>query len=477
VGRYSFILTGLLLVSLCLGPAANGKPGKTQTPSDRAVAAARMEMLNRRFSEAVDILRKALERSPEDNRLRVALGRAYLYQGKEGLAIRQFREALRRNPRDRLARLELARALADRGDYKASSQLYQELLAANAGDEAAAIGLTNNLMHQKQASEALRVANQGLARHPDSLVLQEYKDRIRQGEFGGDERAPKRPLSDLQGGINYISDSMGDRSWLFSQGFNYEIAPRVVSRLQVDERDMTSPDSAPARVSAATDALHFRLTNWALLNLGGGGVRFGDGTGRGLYNTGLDFQPAKSLWLGAGFSRTPFYPDAKAAGYDLTAEGWHALAAWRPGPWRVNAWWSGEHYSDGNLGRRGGAEVYRWFGSPRLSFQTGYRFTHYDFRQDPGHGYFSPDEYQSHLGLTGVRFRVKKLFHAEYLARVGAESISRGGPFQTAWEISLRNWVSLGKWEIGGQYFHLHVVQNTGAFVSHGGQLYLRYRF
>lgn len=441
------------------------------------MAAARVAMLNRRFPEAVRLLRNALERFPEDNRVRVALGRAYLYEGKDGRAIKLLREALLRSPDDRLARLELARALAARKDYNASSQIYRQMLAASAGDEAAAIGLTNNLMHQKQAAEALRVADQGLAQHPDSLVLQEYKDRIRQGEFGGDENVVERQVKSLESGVNYISDSVGDRSWEFSHRFNYEITPHVLNRLRVEERNMTSTDSAPARVAAGTDMLQYGLGHRAILNFGGGGVRFGDGTFRTLYNAGLDFHPAKSLWLGAGFSRTPFYPDARAAGYDLTAEGWHALAAWQPGSWHVNGWWSGEHYTDGNLGRRGGAEAYRWFGGPALSFQTGYRFTRYDFRQDLGHGYFSPDEYQSHLGLTGVRFRVRQVFHAEYLARVGAESISRGGPFQTAWEISLRNWVSLGKWEIGGQYFHLHVVQNTGAFVSHGGQLYVRYRF
>ena len=418
-----------------------------------------------------------MKRFPEDNRVRVELGRAYLYEGKYGPAIKLFREALLRNPEDRLARLELARALADRRDYEASSQIYKGLLAANASDEAAAIGLTNNLMHEKEAAEALRVANQGLAHHPDSLVLQEYKDRIGQGEFGGDESAVERKVRNLEGGVNYISDSIGDRSWEFSHRFAYEITPHVLNRVHVEGRSMTSPDSVPANVAAGTDMFQFGLGHRAFLNLGGGGVRFGDGTARTLYNGGLDFNPVKNLWLGVGFSRTPFYPDAKAASYDLTAEGWHALAAWRPRSWRVNGWWSGEHYTDGNMGRRGGAEVYRWIGGPALSFQTGYRFTHYDFRQDPGHGYFSPDEYQSHLGLTGVRFGVKRVFHAEYLARVGAESISRGGPFQTAWEISLRNWVSLGKWEIGSQYFHLHVVQNTGAFVSHGGQLYVHYRF
>ncbi len=436
-----------------------------------------MDMLSRDFSKAVHLLKKSLEQHPEDNRLRVLLGRAYLYQAKEALAIKEFREALRRDPQDRFARLELARALADRGDYKASSQIYRNLLAANAGDEAAAIGLTNNLMCKKQAAEALRVANQGLAHHPDSLVLQEYKDRIRQGVFGCDANVVERKVKTLESGVNYISDSAGDRTWEFSQRFNYEITAHVLNRLRVEERNMTSTGSAPAKVEAETDTLQFGLGRWAILNLGGGGVTFGDGTARTLYRAGLDFHPVKSLWLGAGFSRTPFYPDAKAASYDLTAEGWHALAAWRPESWRVKGWWSREHYTDGNLARRGGAEVYRWFGGPALSIQTGYRYTNYEFRVDLDHGYFSPDEYQSHLGLTGVRFRVKRVFHAEYLARVGAESISRGGPFQSAWEISLRNWVTLGRWEMGGLYFRLHLLQNTGAFVSHGGRFYVRYRF
>ncbi|HUZ04608.1 MAG TPA: tetratricopeptide repeat protein, partial [Acidobacteriaceae bacterium] len=199
-GRYSFILAGLLLVGLCLGAAAHGQPGKAQTPADRDLAAAQGDILNRQFTKAIKLLQKSLKRFPEDNRLRVTLGRAYLYRGKTGLAIRQFRQALRHDPHDRLASLELARALADRRDYKASSQIYGELLATNAGDEAAAIGLTNNLMHQKQATAALRVANRGLAHHPDSLVLQEYKDRIRQGEFGGDEGASARRANNLQAG-------------------------------------------------------------------------------------------------------------------------------------------------------------------------------------------------------------------------------------------------------------------------------------
>lgn len=370
-------------MSLCLAAAANAKPRNPQKTPDSALAAARVAMLNRRFSEAVHLLKESLERFPEDDGLRVALGRAYLYEGKERRAIRQFREVLRRNPDDHLAKLELGRALADRGDYKESTQIYRELLASNAGDEAAAIGLTNNLMHEKQSTEALRVANEGLAHHPNSLVLQEYKDRIKQGEFGGDERARERRFNDMQSGMNYMSDSSGDQSWEFSQGFDYEVAPRVSSQLKVEERNLTSTDSIPANVAAGTDELHFKLTNSAVLNLGGGGVRFGDGTDRALYGTGLDIHPAELLWLGVGFSRTPFYPDAKAAGFNLTAEGWHVLAAWHPRSWSVNAWWSKEHYSDGNVGRRGSAEVFRWFGPPSLSVEAGYQFTH---RFSPGSG-------------------------------------------------------------------------------------------
>ena len=439
-----------------------------------------MDILNHDFSHAVPLLLKTLKQHPENTSLRVALGRAYLYQGKYRAAIRQFREVLRRDPKNRLARLELARALGDRGDYTASSDIYRALLADNPRDEAAAIGLSNNLMHENKASEAMQVARQGLHQHPESLVLQEYEDRIRQEVFGGDENVIRKRNMSLTSGVNYIGDSIGNRLWRFSHLYSYPITPHLRNDLSLDERHMTASEAAdiePASVASGMDTLRYGVGRWAIVNLGGGAVRFGDGTSRSIYNAGLALRPVKSLWLSGNFSRAPFYPDATAAGYDLTTEGWRARADWRPGPWRVNAWWWKQHYTDGNLSRRGSVETYRWFGRPGLSVQAGYQYTRIDFHQNLDHGYFSPDEYQSHLGMTGLRFRVKRIFHARYTARLGTESIAQDAPFQTAWELSLGNWLTLKRWEVGGEYFRLHLVQNSGAFVTHGGVLYAKFRF
>ena len=45
------------------------------------------------------------------------------------------------------------------------------------------------------------------------------------------------------------------------------------------------------------------------------------------------------------------------------------------------------------------------------------------------------------------------------------ESIA-GAPYQFAWELALRNRVSLINWELGGDYFYYHLAQNAGAYKS-----------
>ncbi|HEV2175581.1 MAG TPA: tetratricopeptide repeat protein [Terriglobia bacterium] len=471
------ILVGLLLAGLCLAGVAAASRGKTDEPANHALAEAQAAILERHYSEAIHLLRKALKQFPQDDSVRVELGRVYLYKGEGRRAERLFREVLQREPANRLAKLDLARAMAYEGDYKNSNSLYRELLAVNVDDEAALIGLVSNLMHQKQTAEALRVANQGLARHANSLLLQEYRDRLEKGELSGGEQEPVASANGVEVAGEYVGDSSGHRSWRTLQQFDYQFGRGVSNQLAVEERWLRSNEEATRTVESVTDEAELRLTDSVLMNLGAGGARFADGASRTLYQGGFQIHPAKRLWLEAGFSRAPFYPDAKAADFDLTTEGWQTMADWQPGPWRVHAWWSKEHYSDGNASKRGGAEVRRWFGGPRLAFATGYRYTQYDFKQDPRHGYFSPDEYHSDLGLAGIRFHAGKSFHAEYLAWVGAEQISGDAPYKAAWEAFLRNWVTLGNWEVGADYLYFHLVQNTGAFQAQAGSLDVRYRF
>jgi hypothetical protein len=196
----------------------------------------------------------------------------------------------------------------------------------------------------------------------------------------------------------------------------------------------------------------------------------------------LELHPSQDLWLEGVFSRLNINPTYTAATFDLLAEGWQADVDWRPGQWSMYAHMLRQHYSDGNRRRREGGEVLRWLGSPRLGFGTGYEFTHLAFDQHLLHGYFNPRQYVSQMGLAGVRFRVGKSFRGEYLARVGAESLTPPSstirdPYRLAWELTLRNRLRRGNWEAGGDYFYFRVAQDTGAFNAQAASLTLAYRF
>src|SRR5579859_621260 len=189
------------------------------------MAAGQQAMLERHYRQAIHIFRNGLKVHPEDNRLRLELGRAYLSSGADGRAIRLFREILRTEPENRLAKLEVAGALSYNRRYEASDQIYKELLTVNAADEAAAIGLASNLLHQRRSADARDVVDKALTFHPDSLRLQEYKDRIESGHLGGEERVQVIARNLMEAEAEYFKDSAGNHSWRSTQGADLHIGP------------------------------------------------------------------------------------------------------------------------------------------------------------------------------------------------------------------------------------------------------------
>ena len=474
---------GLLLVTLCLAVTAYGQ---TSPPSNQSLEAGRAALRQQNYAEAIRLLEAGLQESPNNLELKVELGRAYLYSRQDERAIKLFEEVLCEEPSNRAAKLELARTLGYRRDYKRSNQMYRELLASKPDDEAAELGLIRSLMHEKQSSEAHRELQQALALHPDSKQLQEYKQRLERDEGARTQSARSgnsEPLSaartqpgGMQGSGAYFSDSAGNRSRRFTQELNREITHKLSARLRVEERSLWKNAGPTANVLWGTGELRVQLMRSIRLNGAGGGVRFADGASRLLYRGELEFHPANRLWFTAGFQRRPISPTFQAAQFNLLAEGWHTGLQWHPKDWRVNAAFSREHYTDGNVGRRLDTEVLRWLGDPRFAVGVGCRFRYIAFDQNFRHGYFDPSKYYSHLGVTGVRLRRGKYFRGEYLGGAGVESIS-GAPYQFAWDLELRNRVLLANWELGGDYFYYHLAQNSGAFRSQSARLLIGYHF
>src|ERR1039458_5122495 len=98
MGRLHRLLTMLILAAVCL--AADGTPAlaSDQDSVQRVLAAGQQAMLERHYAPAVHVLRNGLRDHPQDNRMRLELGRACLSSGTDGRAIRLFREILRTEP-------------------------------------------------------------------------------------------------------------------------------------------------------------------------------------------------------------------------------------------------------------------------------------------------------------------------------------------------------------------------------------------
>jgi hypothetical protein len=360
--------------------------------------------------------------------------------------------------------------------YKDSDQLFRELLTSDAADEAAGIGLVRNLILEGKTAEAQREVNQALLHHPNSLRLREYQDALdkRQpaGEATGEEAHPNRVYADT----SYFSDTAGHRSWRSAQSFDAQVVRDLTNSFRLEERSLWISQGPKANVLSVTDEVRVRLRPQLSLGGGGGMVRFADGSGRALYRGELVLHPFKRFWLQGGFSRIPVSPTFEAAQFDLLAEGWWSRLDWQPRKWRLSADFFKQHYSDSIRTQREDAQVLRWLGNAHFALGVGYEYTHSSFSQDLLHGYFSPNQYHSHLGVSGFSFGLGKFFRAEYLGRYGAESVSQN-PYQIAWEGTARNRFLFGRVTLGADYSYFHLAQSTGAFRAQTGRFSLGYRF
>jgi tetratricopeptide (TPR) repeat protein len=472
--RDRVIRAGLLLAGVLLFGEAY--LAQAQETIGQSVTAAEAALRHRRYSQAVRTLEEALKRFPENSHLRIELGRAYVYQRRDGQAIAIFRAVLRDDPSNREAKLELARVLSYRARYESSNRLFRELLAVDPSDEAAAIGLVQNLLLQKKKAEAAREVEQALARHPNSLRLQEYREDLQKNQMPRpglrEGHAPDRVEADG----SYFSDTTGNRALRTGQRFDLQLGRNLSNSFRLGEKSLWVSQGPKAKILSFNDEARVRLMRWLLLGGGGGMVRFADDSNRALYRGELILHPARNFWLQGGFSRIPIVPTFQAAQFHLLAEGWWTRLDWQPSSWRVSADFAKQHYSDSNRTQREDAEVLRWIGNTHFALGLGYGYSRSLFTQSLLHGYFSPNHYQNHLSLGGFRFGIGKIYRGEYIAQYGAESVDTS-PYQFAWQATAKNRLVLGRIDLGADYTYFHLAQSTGAFRAQVGRVSLAYRF
>ena len=464
-------LAGVLLFLVSASPSF-GQP--TDSNTLEIVNQSRQALDQNDAKKAKSLVEEGLTRFPNDEALQLQLARVYVYEKHDGQAIGLLNAVLRNNPSSRDARLQLAQIFGYRKNYRASDRLYRELLTDNPDDETASAGLVHNLILEGKKQEARQQVKDALQRHPASLLLQQYSDYL--------AASPKtetrvQSFHRLQSSEYFFADSSGNRSFYSAQSFGCQVSPRFNTHSWLEETTLWRPGLLKQTVLSASGDFRLKLNQFVTFRAGGGGVRFADGNTHPLYATDVDLFPWKNLLVSTGYVRSFVAPTADAALLDLLSQTWRTRVDYHTRNFSASGNFGLSHYSDGNHAEREYAEVLRWFGSNRFSIGGGYAFRHLHFDKDLNHGYFSPTQYRSHLAAAGVRFHIGKIFRAEYLGYGGGEILSGVSGYTPAGEVLLKNDFVLGKWDLGADYSHFHLLQTTGAFRADSATLTVGYRF
>ena len=458
----------LWLLSAAAQPAPQAQPSQIVVRSQQALA-------QHNEKEALRLLAEGLAAFPDNEDLQLQLARVLVYQRQDRQAMEKINAVLRRNPSSRNARIELAQIYGYHEDYKRSDSIYRQLLSENPADEAAALGLIHNLVLEGKRGEARQQLQAALQRHPTSLLLLEYNDFLAAAAASAEEGRTKN-FGRVQSGESFFTDSSGNRSLNSSQAFAYQITRNLSTRTRLDETSLWKTATPSLNVISGAEELRWRFNKYVAVRASGGAVRFADSGSDAVYSGDLELYPFKGLLLSGGYSQFPILPTFDAASFDLLAAGWHERLDYRTKNFSLNAAGYLNRYSDTNRVEREYGETMRWFGSETFSAGAGYSFRHIRYTQELNHGYFSPNQYWSHLGAGGFRLKIGRFYRGEYIGYFGGEKINAVA-FTSAGEMFLRNQFFYRHWDLEANYSHFQLVQSSAAFRSDVVSGALGYRF
>jgi tetratricopeptide (TPR) repeat protein len=449
-----------------------------QTPEQeiaQIVAQSQQALSEHNEQKALSLIQQGLIKFPNREELQIQLARIYVEQKRDRQAIGLLNSILLANSASRNAKLELAQIFGYRENYRESDRLYRELLAADPDDETAALGLVHNLALEGKRAEARVQLQQAFSRHPTSLQLQQYSDYLASEPIEGQARKFHR----VQNSESFFTDTSGNRSVYSSQGVVYQFSKNITSRVGVDETSLWKTGTFTETVLSGAADTRLRLGKYVAVRTSLGAVRFADTSSQLLYGGDLELYPLKGLYVSGGFSRYSISPTFDSTAFDLLAHGWHGHLDYRGHNFSVAGSFALAHYSDSNHGEREWGEALRWFPwhDNQFAIGGGYAFRHIHFTKDLNHGYFSPNQYRSHLGAAGFRMRLGKHYRGEYLGYGGAEILEDFAGYSPAGVAVMKNDFLFGPWDLSADYTYYHLIQATGAFRTNAVSVTLGYKF
>jgi len=470
----------VIAFSLIFGVAGSlfGQPTQTQSTQNEVlqiVAKSQEALRGHDEQRALSLIKDGLIKFPNDENLQIQLARIYVEQKQDRQAIGLLNAILLANPDSRNAKLELAEIYGYRENYRQSDRLYREIITANADDEAASLGLVHNLILEGKKDEARQELQQAFTRHPSSLELQQYSDYLTANPGEGSYRKAHR----LQNTESFFSDTSGNRSVYSGQGMVYQFSKNFTGRTRMEETALWKTGTFTETLITGDAEGRYRLNKYVAVRSSLGAVRFTDAISKLLYAGDVELYPLKTLSLSGGFARYPISPTFDSTAFDLLSEGWHSRVNYQAHNFSITGSLSLTHYSDGNHGEREWGEALRWFPwhDNQFAIGGGYAFRHIHFAKDLNHGYFSPDQYRSHLGAAGFRMKLGRHYRGEYMGYGGGELLAAFEDYTPAGEVLLKNDFYWGPWDLSADYSYYHLIQTTGAFRANAVTITFGYKF
>ena len=160
----------------------NERPPDTSAPiTSPATPALTVAQLDRRgyealqggnFTEAVTLLKRAVELEPRDKVAWNNLGRAYLSLRQIDAAISAFEKQIAVNPSDQYAYNNLGRAYVVNRDYDKAEAAFLKQLEVNPLDKFTPANLGSLYLERRSYERAAEQFEKGIARNPDDATLQ-----------------------------------------------------------------------------------------------------------------------------------------------------------------------------------------------------------------------------------------------------------------------------------------------------------------
>jgi tetratricopeptide (TPR) repeat protein len=346
---------------------------------------------SQRFGEAEAAFRSLLERDPSHREAQLGLARVLSWSGQQTAARAEYERVLAQNEADVDATVGVAQTWAWSGNRTIARQWYERALEVDQDFLGSLLGVAYLDLAEGDLRSAARIAAQLASQYPDNSDVASLMRAVETArrpwyraawERLADTERNELDISRFEIGWNLpgraqlsLGISRFDMSSVSGKGridspsiiltANPGTESRIIARIGADFRDDSAGNSSTELIGGLAWQQNFS-PNWRMVVAG---------------------------------DRDSFRYSVRILDEGITTTTYGVRLHGDPGDYfRMTLGIGGATFSDDNERLNGDIGLWLRLPAPRMTLQVGYVGRYLDFDQDLPHGYFDPQDFQSHIG-------------------------------------------------------------------------------